>query len=170
MPSDLTTLLPPGSGPLNRVIVCGSRDWQLAQPIHAAFNTLYGTVNGGRRFEVIHGGARGADYLAGQVATWLGLTIRVELADWVGKGRGAGMERNRRMLDLAPDLVLAFKDGFDMTMRRGGTENMCRISLEAGVPVLLYSTGQGWQYLALDKDKATERRIEWISPSPGTTE
>ena len=131
-----------------KVIVCGSRDWGYIHPIRIAIGTLAANYQG---LVVIHGGARGADITAGIVARGMGLQVRVELADWVGKGRGAGMERNRRMLELGPDRVLAFKDGFDYGMQRGGTENMCRIALEANVPVLLFSSATGWECLELDR-------------------
>lgn len=92
--------------------------------------------------------------MAGQIAEALGIPARAELADWVGRGRGAGFERNRRMLALQPDLVLAFKDdaqGWDGVGPggHGGTEHMCRIALQAGVPVLRWSHEQGWERLGL---------------------
>lgn len=36
-----------------------------------------------------------------------------------------------------PDVVLAFKNGFDHEMKKGGTEDMCRRAKAAGVPVYL---------------------------------
>lgn len=134
-------------GPIRRVIVCGSRDWADGHVIEVALSTIASLQH--TPVEIIHGGARGADRLAGQCASKLGLKERAELADWVGRGRGAGFERNARMLALSPspNLVLAFKDSFDYTLRRGGTEHMCRIALATNppTPVLLYSTAHGWE-------------------------
>lgn len=127
-----------------KVIVCGSRDWTDGEPIRRALTHL---ANRHIQVEVVHGGARGADSLAGQIAANLGLTVRAELADWVGRGRGAGPERNRRMLALGPSLVLAFKDGLDPALSRGGTEHMLRIAIAAGVPCFAWSHGGSWRAL-----------------------
>jgi hypothetical protein len=42
------------------------------------------------------------------------------------------------MLEMGPDLVVAFKVDFDHTLSRGGTENMIRIARDAGVPTEIY--------------------------------
>jgi hypothetical protein len=62
---------------------------------------------------VIHGGAGGADRMAGSLAVKLGLgTPIVYPAKWREQGRAAGHIRNRLMLDQEqPDLVIAFWDG-----------------------------------------------------------
>lgn len=82
---------------------------------------------------VIHGGARGADSVAGKVAEELGIPTRVYPAQWGRYGKSAGMRRNRQMLDEGrPGLVVAFYDG----RRTRGTSNMIRIAKEAGVPTV----------------------------------
>lgn len=58
---------------------------------------------------VIHGGARGADQLAGTIAGALGFEVREFPADWKNKSRSAGIQRNLLMLDQKPDLVLAYQ-------------------------------------------------------------
>lgn len=135
------------------VLACGGREWSDPRPIRQALACI--AINnlrfpGRESITVLHGGARGADKLVGTIAHSLGLRVRVEIADWVDRGRGAGHERNRRMLDLNPSIVLAFKDGFDRTMRAGGTENMCRIAIGAGVSVILYEHARGWTRLAIE--------------------
>jgi len=60
---------------------------------------------------LIEGGARGADSLAGAWADAEGVQhIRVP-ADWAKHGKKAGFLRNIQMLDMNPDLVVAFWDG-----------------------------------------------------------
>lgn len=93
-----------------RVLVCGSRDWTDRRRIRARL------LNLPRGSTVIHGGARGADRLAGDVARNLGFEVIEVPADWRPDGvtldRSAGHRRNIKMLDMKPDLVLAFwKDG-----------------------------------------------------------
>lgn len=132
------------------VIFCGSRDWRDYGIIQRAM-TRVGAL-GGRDLLVIHGGARGADSMAEQAAREMGIPVQAELADWVGKGRGAGPERNRRMLELKPDSVYAFKDNFDQTLTTGGTEHMVKIALAAGVRVHLYDRGR---WATLYQEEAT---------------
>lgn len=139
-----------GKSGIGTVIACGSRYWTDPEPVRWA---LAQVTEFDRDARVLSGGARGLDRMADGIARGLGMGTRVELADWVGRGRGAGPERNGRMLDLllrdrggrGPGLVLAWKDEFDRWMRAGGTENMCRIALGAGVVVLLYSHARGWE-------------------------
>lgn len=119
-----------------RVLVCGSRHWRDSEAIHHTLD-LHLRLHYGR-IEIIHGNARGADLIADSVARGLGLVVHPYPADWNAHGRAAGPIRNRQMLDQHPDVVLAFKDGFDHTFSRGGTEHMVKIALDAQVPCLLH--------------------------------
>lgn len=119
-----------------KVLACGSRDWTDSDIITALIVGLPG------RPVVVHGGARGADSIAGSVAERLGLKTEVFPADWRGHGRAAGPIRNRLMLaEGKPDVVVAFKDEFDWTLTSGGTENMVRLANEAGVRTYVVSHG-----------------------------
>ena len=88
-----------------KVLVCGSRVWDRPTWIGERLSLLPKSV------EIIHGGARGVDTIAGTYAEALGFKVTVYPADWQGQGRGAGIIRNGQMLDLKPDLVIAFWDG-----------------------------------------------------------
>jgi hypothetical protein len=79
---------------------------------------------------VVHGGARGADRIAGELAQALGLEERVFLPDWSSYGKRAGMIRNLAMLDLVPDIVLAFWDGAST-----GTGHTIGEARRRGIPV-----------------------------------
>jgi hypothetical protein len=57
--------------------------------------------------------------LAGTAARALGFTEHVMKAEWDRFGRRAGIIRNREMLDLNPDLVLAFSLNYS-----NGTEDV----------------------------------------------
>lgn len=95
-----------------RILVCGSRDWR---DRNAIYLTLLCEPNrqgwGDMPVMVIHGGARGADSLADDVANELGYHVRSYPAEWEIHGKAAGPIRNRRMLAELPDLVVAFGDG-----------------------------------------------------------
>ena len=77
---------------------------------------------------ILHGGARGADTLAGQAAQAVGLPCHVFPAKWNQYGRQAGFIRNIQMLDQKPDLVLAFWDGLSQ-----GTAHTIREALKRGI-------------------------------------
>lgn len=77
---------------------------------------------------LIHGDARGADRAAGKWAQDAGVQEVICPANWKHFERRAGFLRNKAMLLLQPDLVVAFPGG-------SGTEDMCRQAEVAGVPV-----------------------------------
>lgn len=68
--------------------------------------------------EIVHGGCRGVDEIAGNVAARLHIPIKVFPADWDTHGKAAGPIRNRQMAEYASHL-LAF---WDYTSK--GTMNM----------------------------------------------
>ena len=93
------------------VLICGDRNWSDASLIRRVVAELpAGTV-------VLAGAARGADALAASAAKALGYEVREFPADWKRFGNGAGVLRNRAMLDAHPDRVIAFHD--DLQRSRG---------------------------------------------------
>jgi hypothetical protein len=79
---------------------------------------------------IIHGDARGADSLAGGLAKLLGMFVIPVTAKWDIYGKAAGPIRNRQMLALGPDLVLAFHNDIENSL---GTKNMVTIARKQGV-------------------------------------
>lgn len=114
-------LLPPGYG--KRVVVTGGRNFRDHKFLAACLRQATPIS------VLAHGGASGADMLAGAWARERRIPLRVYEANWYRFGRRAGPERNARMLDhFAPDLVVAFEGG-------PGTANCIRAADERGVPV-----------------------------------
>lgn len=114
-----------------KVLVCGSRDWDDYDAVHGALASLVAERG---QFVVMHGGARGADRLAGSAAARLGLEVREYPANWKRHGRRAGYLRNEEMLAACPDLVVAFhKDG------SRGTAHMISVARKAGIEVIVHS-------------------------------
>ena len=120
-----------------RVLVCGGRNWtdqavikrELSYVFHERSTPNY---NGLR---VIHGGAKGADNLAGIVAGIWSWPVEVYSADWATHGKGAGPIRNQQMLDQGkPQMVLAFPDPGSR-----GTWDMIRRAVTAGVETRIFS-------------------------------
>lgn len=116
-----------------RVLICGSRGWTEKQPIYNVLDALdrefrraYPPVE----VTIIHGAAKGADSIAGDLAERYGFVVEAHPANWA-LGRVAGIQRNLEMLHSGIDRVYAFRtEG-----RSRGTDHMVRIARAAGVPV-----------------------------------
>lgn len=82
---------------------------------------------------IIHGAARGADTLADTLANRVPGLYAVKVpAAWDRDGKRAGHLRNSAMLDLEPDVVLAFyKEG----AANRGTQNCVDEATKRGIPV-----------------------------------
>ena len=111
-----------------KVIVCGDRNWTDMRLVEREMSTLpQGTT-------IIQGEARGADTIAKIIGRKLHFKVIGVVADWDGQGHAAGPIRNQLMLNMKPDLVLAFHD--DLTHSKG-TKDMVVRALKAKVPVRL---------------------------------
>jgi hypothetical protein len=110
-----------------KVLVTGSRDLVTIGAVRDRISAL------SLDDVLIHGGARGADTLAAVCARERGMWV-VEVAcggtHWRRFGRRAGHLRNVVMLDLDPDLVIAFWDGSSP-----GTRGMMAAATLRGIPV-----------------------------------
>jgi len=119
-----------------RVLVCGSRSFDDAELIRQVLNGVFWGTYDPRC--VIHGGAQGADTLAGEWAQGFGIGSKTQVypADWERHGRAAVPIRNRQMLAQAnPDLVVAFID--KPLEQSKGTADMVRIARAAGVKTVI---------------------------------
>lgn len=116
-----------------RILVTGSRDWDDEGTIRLALAQI--TMLHGHEHVVVHGGARGADTIAGAVAdAWTGgMTTETHPADWNQYGKRAGFVRNAEMVNAGADVCLAFI----RNNSRGAT--MCaQLAEKAGIPVRYY--------------------------------
>lgn len=96
------------------VLVCGGRDFDDRELLYSTLERLHNRLGFSK---LIHGGARGADCMAGEWAFERNIPVEEFLADW-DTGRGAGIRRNTEMLQKGkPDLVVVFPGG-------KGTANM----------------------------------------------
>jgi YspA, cpYpsA-related SLOG family len=113
---------------LRLVLVTGSRDWERRDIIRERLVRLPEGV------EILHGGARGADTMAAEIARSLGIPERAVLPDWDNEGSRAGVLRNVAMLEEEPDLVLAFWDRLS-----SGTAHTIREARRRGIPVEVFT-------------------------------
>ncbi len=109
------------------VLVCGGRNFRDKVRLYDVMNGLnsrYGFTT------LIHGGASGADTLAGMWAKEWGVSVWVHPADWAKHCNAAGPIRNQDMLERGkPDLVIAFPGGT-------GTADMVRRAKKTNVQVI----------------------------------
>lgn len=114
-----------------KVLICGSRDWKDTAAIRARVNALPDDTI------VIEGGAVGADANARHFAEQRGLFVAdmaVRSSHWRRHGKGAGHKRNHAMLDLGPDLVIAFQRNAS-----NGTQGTIDEARRRGVAVEVHS-------------------------------
>lgn len=112
-----------------KILVCGGRDWRDAGAVNRVLMLVH---NRHGVTLVIEGGARGADAMAREWATAHGVHTATVAALWRRPDGtpdpSAGPRRNRAMLLLGPDAVIAFPGG-------AGTGDMVRAARAAGVRV-----------------------------------
>ena len=88
---------------MKKIAVIGSRDFD-------NFDLLKSVLDAHCPMVVVSGGAKGADALAELYAKQNGLEIQLFKPDWKMFGRGAGVIRNRQIVESC-DYVIAFWDG-----------------------------------------------------------
>lgn len=117
-----------------KILICGDRNWSnkkiIEEEVLKALEELECTDR--KDVIILHGGARGADSLAGEVARELGIRIKVFPAEWEKYGKVAGPLRNIEMLDEKPKLVLAFHN--DLSNSKG-TAHTVRYAKKRGTTV-----------------------------------
>jgi hypothetical protein len=114
-----------------KVLICGDRNWDDKAFIRKRMRALEPDTI------VVHGAAKGADSLAGEVAEEMGFEVHPYPAAWGVFGRAAGPIRNTQMLDEEePDMVWGFHDWIENSK---GTRDMMRQAQRRGVPFMLFS-------------------------------
>ncbi|MGF1582082.1 MAG: SLOG family protein [Gemmataceae bacterium] len=117
-----------------RVIVSGAVGWSDTEAIRRELHKLPPETT------IIHGDCLGADALANQIATELGLAVEPMAkndADYAKYQRAAWKGLNERMLNSGCELVLGFHPDLE---RSQGTKHMAEIARAAGVPVFIFDS------------------------------
>lgn len=107
------------------IIVCGGRDYLDMRALYKALDAMAAKSEIAM---IIHGGAEGADALAGAWAFQRCVPCLSVPADWGQHGKAAGPMRNQKMIEMVVDGVVAFPGG-------AGTADMVARAKKAGVPV-----------------------------------
>lgn len=90
------------------IAIVGGRDFSdytLLKESILSYISIYGVLD-----NIVSGGAKGADTLAAQFATEIGIPLLVFKPDYQKYGRGATLVRNTQIIENA-DVVFAFWDG-----------------------------------------------------------
>ena len=121
-----------------RVLVTGSRTWRDRAAIVDALDELHAEYGA---LIVVHGGAVGADRMAGQWvqgmrhAHVLSVTAEPHAADWRQHGKQAGFIRNAEMVALGADVCLAF-----IRENSPGASHCAALAGKAGIPVRRFTS------------------------------
>lgn len=124
-----------------RILITGSRDWTDRQ--RAADGLLYALGEVYTRPEltekyfdwsaitIVHGAARGLDYLGAGLAEQWGMRTEPHRADWARYGRSAGYIRNAEMVSTGADICMGFPLGASP-----GTRGCMALAVHAGIRVI----------------------------------
>jgi len=115
-----------------RILVTGGRDYTDRRAVARALRHLGGHyIHGARPADIVlvHGDATGADRLAANEAERFGWRTEAHPADWHAHGKAAGPIRNKHMVSLGANYLIAFPGG-------EGTKNCRRLALNAHIPVI----------------------------------
>jgi predicted Rossmann fold nucleotide-binding protein DprA/Smf involved in DNA uptake len=113
-----------------RIAIVGSRDYKPLKDVVEFVEQLpWRTV-------VISGGARGVDTTAEEAAKKRRLDTHIFYANWNKHGRGAGMIRNRKIVE-SSDIIVAFWDGISR-----GTKHTIEYANSKGKPVKVFINGK----------------------------
>ena len=121
-----------------KILVCGSRTWKDVLWIARAmtpYRMYYQNLSW-----VMGDCPTGADRLALEHASTNGDRIEFFKADWTRYKLRAGPLRNQAMIDVGPDLVLAF---LDTGSPSPGTKDTIRRARKAGIPLVIHERRQG---------------------------
>lgn len=108
--------------------VTGGRFWNRQEPTWTYLDHIHDNIG---ISALIHGAARGADTLCGQWAIYRSIAVlEVPIVDddWNKYGKQAGHLRNQDMIDLEPDIVIAFPG-------EAGTADMIKRATRAGIEI-----------------------------------
>lgn len=135
-----------------RLIICGDQKWTDRKLIEEQITLLKpGTV-------IMHGNAKGADTIAGELANNRHLKVFPFPALWGLHGKSAEAKRNQRMLDEGePTNIHAYHDNLKDSK---GTKDMVEKALNVELPVTLFSH-KNPEGKKLEKEKETKTGRQW---------
>lgn len=114
-----------------RILVTGSREWTDVNTIHAALSEFYVPP---RRVTLVHGDARGADFICANFGSWAGWILEPHPADYALYGpKRAPWVRNTHMVRLGADVCFAF-----VLNHSSGSMGTAAMAQQAGIETRIY--------------------------------
>jgi hypothetical protein len=119
-----------------KILMCGDRNYTDENKVRDVFKALLIAYD---NFEIVQGGAAGADFLSNKVAKEMNISVKEYKAEWSKYGRAAGPLRNELMLNDNQDiqLVVAFHKNIANSK---GTKNMVDKAINKGIRVEIISS------------------------------
>lgn len=130
-----------------KIIITGSRTWReqgtVQKAIVAAVRQHFFGYNEVSKSEleavfpnvtIVHGGATGADTIAGDFAKENGMKTEVFYPDWEKEGKRAGPIRNQKMIKSSPRADMCL--GFVADANSKGTIGTISMAKRSGIPVM----------------------------------
>lgn len=115
-----------------KILVCGTRDRNVSyNEIDDELWEHYGHLE----LVIVGDCPTGADKAALDWARDVGVDVSINVAGWKAHGKAAGPIRNQAMIDMGPDLVVAFWNG----KSRGTLDTITRAAT-AGIRVVIPKT------------------------------
>lgn len=111
-----------------RILVTGSRNWDDRD---AVIDALIERDDGVPEAVLVHGGARGADTMAANLAEMFGWAVEAHPADWARYGKSAGFLRNVEMVSLGANICVVFALKW-----ASGSGHCARAARRAGIPTI----------------------------------
>lgn len=118
-----------------KILVTGDRNWDDPVAIgKAILETIseFDITLSESDITVVHGAARGADSLAGEVSKTFGFRVLEFPAQWNLYGRAAGPIRNQQMLDENPDIDVCLSFHKNLNESKGTRDMVNRVT-NAGI-------------------------------------
>ena len=120
---------------MKRLLVTGSRNYADKTAVYRGIKEAVWLLGGpADEITLVHGGARGADSLAGMIGAHMLMPIEVHPADWETHRNAAGPIRNREMVAAGADLCI----GFPLENSRG-TWDCLHAAAKAGIPTMWWN-------------------------------
>ena len=113
-----------------KVIIGGSRDFSDYELFSNVVSECLSRLAVDGKIVILSGHCRGTDQMAERFAGERSFLLEIYPADW-RMGRGAGPQRNKRMVEAA-DAVIAFSGG------GRGTESLIELAKKKGIPLLVH--------------------------------
>ncbi len=117
-----------------RVLFSGNRKFSDDKIVISMLERLAARAGSAAQVTVVHGGSGNLDWMVDVLARHMGMRVEIHRANWQKHGKAAGPIRNRAMVELGADLLVAYP------LPGGrGTQDCIERGVRAGIPTLVYN-------------------------------